>query len=156
MSTELGRPITVVSPRTGELLELSAPDEDLAGWLADVREHESLLREAKNLVQRELLRRMDRSAKWTVRVPKFKLTGTSPKPEETWDGAVLRERLHDLVDDGELTVEAVDAAVETVISFKVRKAGVNALRAAGGRAAAIVDELAIATEKERRVSVSRA
>ena len=157
MSTELDtQPITVVSPRTGEVLELDSSTEDLAGYLADVREYESLLREAKNLVQRELLHRMDRAAKWTERVPKYKLSAPSPKPEEQWDGATLRARLLELVDTGALAIEAVDAAVETVVSFKIRKAGVNALRAQDGAAARIVDELVTTVEKDRRVTVTRA
>lgn len=156
MSTEVGHPITVVSPRTGEVLALDAETEDLAGYLADVREHESLLREAKNIVQRELLRRFDHAKQWTVRVPKYKLSAPRPKPEESWDGGALRDALLPLVDSGELPIEALDAAVEVVIDHKVKKVGINALRDGGGEAAAIVNRLVETSEKERKVSVSRA
>lgn len=156
MSTEIGDAITVVSPRTGEVIDLAAPDADLAGFLVDVREHESLLREAKNIVQRELPRRMDHAKKWTVHVPGFKLTGQSPKPEESWDGLDLRQALSPLVDRGDLSVEALDAAVETIVDYKVHKRGINALRAGGGEAAEIVDRLVQRSDPDRRVSVGRA
>ncbi len=155
MSTELGRPITVVSPRTGEVIEIDAPTKALAEYLLDVREHESLLREAKNLVQGEVLRRMDFEKKWTLHVPGLKLTGQSPQPVEMWDGLELREALSPLVDAGELSVEAMDAAVETIVSYKVHKRGINALRAGGGEAAEIVERLCNTTEPARRVSIGR-
>ncbi len=156
MSTELDRPITVVSPRTGELLTLDAPDQDLGNYLLDVREHESLLREAKSIVQGELLRRFDQDRMWTRHVPGLELKGSSPEPVEEYDELALRSALLELVEEGVLTVEAVDRAVEPVVTYKARKAGISALRKGGGRVAEIVDEHARLTEKKRYVTVSRA
>lgn len=154
--TELELPRQFLNPLTGEALTLASPDEDLARWLADIREVESVIRENKKIVQREILSRMDRSASWTVRVPGFKLTGQSPAPVEEWDGVELRTALLGLVDEGLLTIEAVDGAVETVVAYKPRKAGIVKLRKLGGRVAETVDLLARASEPERRVSVGRA
>jgi hypothetical protein len=146
----------IVSPRTGEVLTLDSSTDDLGGFLADVRDHEAQLRDVKRLVNRELVRRMDHAAKWTVHAAGLKLRAPSPKPTEEWNGAELRAGLLALVDAGDLAIEAVDAAVETVTDYKVHKAGINALRSLGGRAAAIVDELATRPpEKERYVSVER-
>lgn len=156
MSTDIAQSMTVVSPRTGEIITLSGTTEDLGAYLADVREHESLLKEAKRLVQRELVARMDRQAKWTIHAGGLKLSAPSPKPSEVWDGAELRAQLLALVDDDTLAIEAVDAAVEVIVDHKVHKAGVNALRSLGGPAREIVDALAEEPEKERYVSVTRA
>lgn len=156
MSTEVGQPITVVSPRTGEVIALDAPTGELGQWLADVREAESMLKEAKNLVQRELVRRMDKEAKWTQHVPGgLKLSAPSPKPEEIWDGVDLRGALMEFVDCGVLAIEAVDAAVEQKIEYDVHKRGLNSLRNLGGEVGAAIEKLKTESEKQRYVSVGR-
>jgi hypothetical protein len=152
--TQLGDPV-LVNPQTGEALDLTAPTEDLASWFAAVRELELQIRERKQRVTSELLRRMDRGAAWTVRVGQFKLTAPSPAPVEEWDGVELRAALLELVDDGTLDIAAVDAAVETVITYKPRKAGITALRKLGGRVAETVNGLAREAEKARYVKVEQ-
>jgi hypothetical protein len=67
----------------------------------------------------------------------------------------LRGRLEELVADGLLSMEAVDAAVEVVTGFKARAAGISALRKLGGVVAEAVEECSVSVEKPRRVSVSR-
>lgn len=154
--TSVERAVQFANPVTGEVLHLGSPDVDLGRYLADLREFESVLREHKKMVQRELLSRMDRRAEWTAHLEGgLKLTGQSPKLQEDWDGAALKSALMSLVDEGVLAVEAVDAAVETEISFKVKKAGINRLRKLGGRVAETIDSLCMQHEPDRRVSVSR-
>lgn len=150
------RSIQLVNPSTGELVELDGPTEALAEFLADMREHESLCREAKKLVTREVVSRMDRQAAWTIRAAGLKLSAASPQPTEEFDGPELKEALHALVEEGVISIEAVDAAVETVVTYKPRKAGIVALRKLGGRVAEVVDAHSREVEKERYVSVSRA
>lgn len=153
---QLQRAVQFADPLTAEVLTLDSESGDLARFLTNVRELESVLREHKRMVTRELLTRMDRSASWTMRVEGgLKITGQSPAPAESWDGAELRTALLELVDAGVLAVEAVDAAVETVVSYRPRKAGITALRKLGGDAAAVVERLCVVSEPERRVSVSR-
>lgn len=150
--------LQVFNPSTGEILALDAPTVDLANVLADIRAYESRLKELKAELQREILRRMDESASWggaQWKLDGMQLAGQSPAPEESWDGAELRGRLLELVEDGALTIQAVDAAVEQVISFKVRKAGVQALRKLGGRVAAYVDSCCFTSEPQRYISVRR-
>lgn len=143
-----------VNPTTGEVLSLNSPDGELGRYLADLRDLEGQIREHKRLVTRELLSRMDRQACWTVYEAGVKLSGASPAPSEEWDGAELYNALCEFVDAGQLSQTAVNAAVEVVVSYKPRKAGITALRKLGGEIAATVDRLAREVEKERRVTVS--
>ncbi len=153
---ELTRPVSVVSPITGEQLELDRPSTDLAQFLADVREAESLLREAKSLVGGELLRRLDQGACWTLHLDGgLTIKAPSPAPAEEFDELALRDDLAQLVEDGTITEAAAAAAVETVVTYKVRKAGITALRKLGGTIAATIDRHARPVEKPRYVSVSR-
>lgn len=154
--TDLDRPITVVSPRTGEVLTLDASTEDLGGYLADIREHESLLREGKNLVGGELVRRMDEGACWTLHTGGLKLSAPSPAPAIEYDELALRESLLQLADEGVISVEAVDRAVEPVVTYRARKSGINALQKLGGRVAAVIDAHANEVSKTRYVKVERA
>lgn len=154
--TELVTTEQVVHPITGELLAPDSPPETLAGFLAQVREYELELRAAKKLVTRWVLDVMDRRASWTLRAEGFTLTGQSPAPAESFDELALREDLLRLVDEDVLSVEAVDAAVETVVTFKVRRAGLSALRKLGGRVAETVDLHARLDEPTRYVSVKQA
>ena len=152
----IGTEITVVSPRTGEVLTLQSPTADLGAYLADVREHESLLRESKNYVQAEILRRMDANAEWTNHVEGgLKLTGSSPAPSEEFDELALRTSLLELADEGLITQEAVDKAVEPVVTYKARKAGINSLRKLGGRVADAISQHASEVQKTRYVRVER-
>jgi hypothetical protein len=158
MPSELDTPFTIVSPATGEVLTLESSTDDLAEWLLDVRDWEAQAQAAKRVVSGELLSRLDKTASWTQHFPErgIKISGDSPAPSEQWDGAELREFLLELVDDEVITIEAVDAVVETVISYKVKKAGINSLRKLGGRAGEVVDALCREQERDRRITVTRA
>jgi hypothetical protein len=86
MSAEL-----TVLPFTGEIIELATADiNDLARLLADVKDYESRLREAKSLLSQEVLRRQDRDAKWTTPAGGYVLKGSSPAPQEEFDALALR------------------------------------------------------------------
>jgi hypothetical protein len=155
MSTDLSQPVTIVNPTTGEALTLESSTEDLGRYLADVREAESLLREATNYVSAEILQRQDAAASWTTHVNGLTLTGASPAPSEEFDELALRESLWQLVDEGVITVEAADNAVETVVTYRVRKAGITALRKLGGRVADAINQHATEVPKRRSVRVER-
>jgi hypothetical protein len=145
----------VLHPMTGELLELAhAQTDDLGRFLADVRDYESRLKEAKSLVSREVLRRQDMAATWTTHTDGYTLKGSSPAAGEEWDELALRESLWELVDQGVISEEAAGAAVETVVTYKVRASGVGALRKLGGRVAETVNQHATPVEKTRYVTVS--
>jgi hypothetical protein len=151
MTTEL-----TVIPGLGEAVELHTADiSDLARLLADVKDYQSRLNEAKSLLSQEVLRRQDQAAKWTTPAGGYVLKGSSPAPQEEFDALALREDLLGLVDEGALHIQAVDAAVETVVTYKVRKGGLNQLRKLGGVVAQIVDRHARPVEKARYVSIVR-
>lgn len=158
--TTQGFPMTelalTVNPFTGEALDLqTAGVDDLARFLDDIKDYRSRLNELKNLIDREVLRRQDQNAAWTTRAGGYVLKGSSPAPGEEYDALALRSELLGLVDEGALSIEAVDAAVETVVAYKVRKTGVNALLKLGGVVAQIIDRHRTVTEKTRYVTVSR-
>jgi hypothetical protein len=144
----------VVHPATGELLDLSAPTEDLARWLTEARELDEAMRTEKRRVVAELLDRMDRDASYTIRVGSLELKGDGPEPPTVYDGESLRHALQAYVDAEVISPEALDRAVEVVPTYKPRANGLKALLRQGGALAQTV--LAHAQPKEnyeRRVSV---
>lgn len=155
MSTDVEPVVQFASPVTGEVLTLASPDADLAQYMADIRELESQIREHKALINRELLARLDKRRNWTLHLEGgLKLSAPSDEPGEEWDGAGLHEALCRLTDEELITEEAVDAAVEIVTEYKVKKAGVNALRK-NARLAEVVNRFCEPAEKRRYVSVGR-
>lgn len=142
----------VPHPQTGEALDLSAPTGDLAAWVDQIRQIESQAKEAREEIGRELLRRMDAKASWTLREAGFKITGQSPQPKLEWNVDALRATLADLRDQG-LDEDAIDAALEVVVSYRPRAAGLNALKKLGGEVAERVESCATEVEPQRRVSV---
>lgn len=147
----------VAHPFTGEAIELAnAKVDELAKLLDAVKDYQSRLQELRSLVSQEVLRRQDQAASWTTKAGEYVLKGSSPAPVEEFDSLALRSELLGLVDEGALSIEAVDAAVETIVTYKARKAGVNSLRKLGGVVAQVVDRHATPIEKTRYVSVSRA
>lgn len=155
MSTDLIRtPIT--HPLTGQVLDLdNASNEDLGSMLAEIDEQKLLLQELRNLIGGEVLSRQDRQGQWTTRAGDYKLTGASAQPVEEFDGMELRNALLGLADAGVISQEAVDRAVETVVTYKPRKAGINALRKLGGQVKATIDERAVEVPRCRYVKVKR-
>ena len=145
----------VIHPFTGEVLDLDSPTEHLARWLQEQRDQEQVLREEKNRVQRELLRRMDLEANYTLRAGEFEIKGDGPQTPLEYDGQGLREALDDYVKAGFISRSAVDRAVEPVTAYKVKAAGVNALRKLeGSTIPAVIDRYAAPKEGYvRRVSV---
>lgn len=156
MSTELDTPFTVVSPRTGEVLTLDAPLDDLGQWLDDVREVEGRIKDEKRAVQDELLRRFDKQALHTHHLAGgLKLSSPSPVPAVEYDALEMRTALLELVDADVLAIEAVDRAIEPITEYKPRKTGINALLKLGGRVAEIVREHTREIERARYVKVER-
>ena len=146
----------VTLPFTGEFLELHTADiDDNARLLADVKYYESRLRESNSHLIQEVLRRQDQAAKWTTPAGGYVLKGSSPAPQEEFDALALREDLLGLVDEGALHIQAVDNAVETVVTYKVRRGGLNQLRKLGGVVAQIIDRHATPVTKARYVSIVR-
>lgn len=131
----------IVEPATAEIIDIeTADDERLGEFLERLDQDLERLRDLRTIVDRELVARMDRAASWTRHAGPYKLTAPSPRPSEEWSGQELRVALSTFSFD-QLDPAALDAAVEVVTDYKVKKAGVNALRALGGEIAATVERL---------------
>lgn len=156
MSTDVKPVAQFANPISGEVLTLDSPDEDLSRYLNDLREYKSVISEHKRMVDRELIRRMDKRAKYTFHFPGgLKISAPSPKPEESWDGAELRAALMEFVDRDVLSIETVTDAVEQSIEYTVKKRGVNSLRALGGEIGELIEALCTKSDRDRYVSVGR-
>ena len=139
------------NPMTGEIVSLDAPTPDIARLIADIRELESRLREAKALAGREILNRMDKQASWTLRGDDWEVVGESPAAgvDKEWNGAALFDALKGLHDQGLLEWTAVRAAIETEVSYKIKQAGISALRKSGW--GDLIDEFCTEVPRERRI-----
>lgn len=152
---ELARAFKFINPVTGEQLNLGAPDQDLASYLSDIRELESRIKEEKALVNCELLARLDKQRKWTLPLENgLKLSAPSDAPSEEWDGEGLYQALCELADEELISTAAVDAAVEMEQVYKVKRAGIVALRK-NARLAETVNRFCTPAERQRYVRVSR-
>jgi hypothetical protein len=135
-----GEPIAgelVVPTHSGGFMVLrSAPDDALAAWLSDVRDHEAELRDAKRLVADEIHRRMDAQAEWTLIGVHWKISSRSPAPREVYDAETLRRRLMQWAasadtDVAKARLRAVEKAVTSTTAWVTRQAGINALKKLG-------------------------
>lgn len=149
--------VRLFDPATGDELDLSlCSDATLANLRDMIRDAEEEQRIAKHQIDGEVLARMDREGVYTIRVEGFEITAPSPAQRSEFDGAALHAALMAFVDTGELTVGAVDRAVEQVLTFKPKKAGIEALRKLGGEIADTIATHEAKTDPVRRVTVKRA
>lgn len=147
----------LIEPNTGEVIPLSeAKTAHIADARDYIRELESQLREAKTILDGEVLSRMDADRKWTIKTGDWALTAPSPEPTVKYDAAALHAELEGLVADGVISGDAMARAVEEVVTYKARAAGVKALVKGGGEVAAVVAAHSREEEPIRRVSVKRA
>lgn len=165
ISRELVRPpasplapdeVTLIDPSTGEALDLAtATTGQLAAYRDHVRDWETVARQAKKLTDGELLRRMDARNEHTMYEGGYKITAPASEEKTEYDSARLRELLLGLAADPEVNLdpEAVEDAVQTVVTYKARKAKVEGLRKRGGMIADVIEECSQVVGVERRVSV---
>lgn len=147
------RLMQLVNPASGEALELTASEEDLAAAFDAARELEGRLKEYRSIISLELLRRMDAEAKWTVPAGRFKAVGESPGKVE-YDADKLLPVLAQLVKDGKITPGAAHDALERPKApLKVKMRGVNALLKLGGEVKTAIEACADPVTKPRSVSV---
>ena len=150
--------VRLFDPATGEEIDLSlCSDATLANLRDMIRDAEDEQRLAKRQIDGAILDRMDHRKKWTLHADGYTLTASSPEPVvEIPDAAALHGELMELVDTGELAVEAVNDAVEQVVTYKPRKRGLQAIKKGGGLAAEIIERHEARVPPTRRVSVKRA
>jgi len=120
--------LTVIDPVMGEELTLAdASEERLGQLLLDVREYEHRLRELKRLVSEEVVRRCDFRRQWTLHAGHLTLSTKSDARVAEWDVEGLLEELYAMVAEGLISTEAIAAAVQPRVEYKVLARGVDAL-----------------------------
>jgi hypothetical protein len=135
----------------------------LAAFIDGAKHFASIAREAEGMVSDELVYRMDRLGKWTIRESDLTVKSSSPAAgTEKYNDERLADALERLVDDNVIDAEAAFAAIEWVEPpppppyWKQKPAGIRALLKLGGRVAEAVLSAAVPTTPPRRsVKVSR-
>jgi hypothetical protein len=138
---------------TGEAVDLSGPDDELARAFDDLRQLEAKAKEVRALIADELRRRMDRRACWTTHTPGFKVTAPSPAPKTEYDADALGGALVVLMKEGLIDAEAAAEAIKREVTYKPVVRQLNQLRKLGGRVQEVIDACAREVEPTRNVSV---
>jgi len=143
----------VLMPFTGEVLDLAVEaTPTLAEAVHRVREAEAELRSFKRAVADELLARMDHEASWTIRVPRWEVTGDGPNRTD-YDGKALRMALSRLAATGAISVEAAREAVRVEEVYTPVKAKLHKLLKLGGEVAEAIRECEVPSTSARQVRV---
>lgn len=144
----------LVNPATGGVVTLAGPTDLIVEAIDECKDIEGRLRTFKRALADEILRRMDHEGTWTARLGDFKVSGDGPRGPE-YDGQRLVKALDDLVMRGLISKRAADKAVEAVTTYKVKRAGVNALLKLGPDVVAAIESAAEQNLKPRQVRVTR-
>lgn len=131
----------LVNPHTGEVTELAnVPTDTIARWLALYRATQDVMKDGKRAIDAEMCVRADYDAQYHIDVEGVgRITVDGPADEEVWDLKKLKEVLDGLVKDKEISESAATAALEPVITLKVRANGIKALRKRGGHIEASIN-----------------
>lgn len=150
-----GDQIQVVDTATGALVDLeAATDVVLVRALDAIVEHQRETTAWRRLVEGEVLRRMDYAAHWTIRAGGLELTKQGG-PVVEYDAAALRTELETLVEAGRFGMDALEAAVAIVLTYKPKAAGLKALAKLGPDVADVIARNSRTVEKPRSVRVAR-
>lgn len=92
---------------------LTADTVDLAQFDENARELKRIADEARGITSNELVRRLDRDGKWTLRTGSYEIRSASPEAGTTaYDTEKLRAALTSLVLNDVISVEGSEAALE--------------------------------------------
>lgn len=111
-------------PITGEALELAeASPEQLADWIDAATEITNAIGDRRALVDRELVRRLDQNASWTLRVGspdgdyQLEIKAPSPSAGTTLvDTKALEDELRALIERGTISVEGAASALKRQVT----------------------------------------
>lgn len=150
----LEEPGTIADLEVGELVAIAdLSDEQLAAAMGKAKRIGELLSAKKDDLAIEAIARMDRKARWTLELAGVRLEGGSPKTGIDYSASGLKAELDRLVEDGTISEEARDAAVELVEpkpELKVRKKGLEALAKLGNER---IDQAVKAAETPKKRTV---
>lgn len=127
------RDVSLVDPDTGEVVALSdATGPLIAAVLGRIQlaltETTEQLKEAKRLLGRELIARMDQGGEWTQRARGVKVSAPSPSAGTVkWDVELLDELLDRCVEDKLISHDAKLKAVSTRIEHVAHADGITRL-----------------------------
>lgn len=126
---------------SGEIVAIrNASDEALGRWFTTYKHAQDLLRSAKRDIDAEFIRRADFNATQHLDIQGYgRVTVDGPKDEEVWRVEDLRACLKRLVSEGSISETAAYAALEKVVSWKVKASGINNLRKLGGYVQGSID-----------------
>jgi len=128
---ETGPDVRVLDARTGEIVQIDdlaeADTEELASVAVDVIDAQiAVMKGARGMIEDELVARLDRRRKWTVRFGdvadgvQWEIVASSPKAgATTYDVEDLREGLRRLVADQEIDEDAAAAALQRTVTIVV-------------------------------------
>ncbi len=132
--------------------------EQLAAFTENAEHLAAIAREAKGMVSDELLHRMDRKGRWTVRDGDFEIKAHPGSPQAgtvVYDSEKLWSALVVLAGSQVIDWDAQEAAVGMVYPepyLKQKQAGISALLKLGGEVAAAVEACRVETEPPRRTA----
>lgn len=122
--------IVLYDPTVGEIIRLNAaqaPDEQLADvYESTIPRLEAQLKAAKEIVSDELVGRLDRNGRWTLRVGDHRdvqwvINAPSPDVGTSFvDAHVLDEVLGELMEEGVISQQAASAALERTVTVTFR------------------------------------
>lgn len=115
-------------PTTGEVLDLAeAQPEALADAVVQSEQLRGELADLESVISAELVRRLDRSASWTMRVGdpagarQFEIKAPSPDAGTTgYDAELLLQELRALVERGTIDASAAGRALERTVTITLR------------------------------------
>jgi hypothetical protein len=132
---------------------------DLAEFMVDADHFASVLREAKTIVSDELVRRLDKSGKWTRHEGEYTIKAASPAAgTEAYDTDRLQAALTELLARDVIDLDAAVAALEEVRPepfLRQRQAGIKALLKVPGARDAIMACRVEVEPPKRTVKVTR-
>lgn len=152
--------VQIVNPTTGESKPITATEPEVLALVlgmiqASIDDHLRALYEAKRVLGDEAIRRMDRSAKWTVKARGVEVSAPSPNAGATdWNAEKLDEILGVLVAEGVIDRSAKIAAVWPDTVYKTDKRAIAALLKIPGVAERVAPAKIDNPPSDRKVKVS--
>lgn len=136
-----------------------AETEQLAEFTDNADHLTAIAREAKGTVSAELVRRLDRRGKWTLREAGFKITAPSPEAGTTrYDDEQLAAAVNRLIEEDLIDADAGLAAIEWYQPpppepyWKQKPAGIKALLKLGGAVAKAVEACKVSVDPPKRTA----
>ena len=114
MAPAAAPPELIVHPASGEVLPLDATTDLLAEAALEIKQRERQLREMRQLVETELLGRLERQGRRRATVGDYEIAVESSGRSRVWDPDDLEATCRELVDNGVLQTSELGGLITTV------------------------------------------